>query len=458
MGEGGVGLNILIVGAGKVGATLAEHLSQEGHNITVIDNNEAVIHRVNDTLDVMCVSGPGASPSVLREAGAEEADLLLSTTNMDEVNMLCSLTAKRLGTRYTIARIRDVAYTDDLAALQKDLNIDAVINPEYSSALEISRLLRFPAAANVDTFFRGKVEMIGIRLRADDPMVGKPLSDLYGKTRGILFGAAQRGEEVIIPNGAFVPRENDKLFITGTPQALGAYLVFLGREMPKIDSVFLIGGSRISHYLIRMLLPLGVRVTLVEQNEALCRRFSEWFPEALILHGDGTDQELLASEHFTSNDAFVALTGRDEDNIISSLYASQQGIRKVIAKCNRESYSSVVHATGLDSVVAPRLLTVERILRLVRGLQDKSGSVMTALYRIDDTDVEAAEFILGDTTPNLGLPLMKLPIRQGFLIAALLHDNQVIIPSGSTMLSAGDRVIVISHDEGIQTFTDIFDR
>lgn len=212
-------MNILIVGAGKVGSTLAAYLSQEDHDITIIDNDEDVIQQINDTLDVMCIKGPGAAPSVLREAGAKEADLVLATTNMDEVNMLCALTAKRLGAKYTIARIRDVAYTEDLASLQKDLAIDAVINPEYATALEISRLLRLPAAANVDTFFRGKVEMIGVRVREEDPIVGHPLSDLFGRasTLSILFSAAERKGEVIIPNGSFVPRPGDKLFVTPAP-------------------------------------------------------------------------------------------------------------------------------------------------------------------------------------------------------------------------------------------------
>ena len=217
------------MGAGKVGSTLAAYLSQEDHDIPIIDNDEDVIQQINDTLDVMCIKGPGAAPSVLREAGAKEADLVLATTNMDEVNMLCALTAKRLGAKYTIARIRDVAYTEDLASLQKDLAIDAVINPEYATALEISRLLRLPAAANVDTFFRGKVEMIGVRVREEDPIVGHPLSDLFGRasTLSILFSAAERKGEVIIPDGSFVPRPGDKLFVTGTPKDLSIRKGFL---------------------------------------------------------------------------------------------------------------------------------------------------------------------------------------------------------------------------------------
>lgn len=450
-------MKIIIVGAGKVGSTLADYLSMEEHDITIVDNDERAIQRASNTLDVMCIKGPGAAPSVLREAGAEEADLLLATTNMDEVNMLCALAAKRMGTGYTIARIRDVAYTEDLDALRRDLDIDAVINPEYSAALEISRLLRFPAAADVDTFFRGKVEMIGVLVKNSDHIVGVPLASLFGERRSVLFSAAQRGDQVIIPDGSFVPQAGDKLYITGTPKELSAYLRSLGREMPRIQSAFLVGGGRLAHYLAKLLLATGVRVTIVENKEATCRYLSERLPEVLVLYGDGTDQELLASEHFTNNDAFAALTGRDEDNLVAALYARQQGLRKVVAKCSRDNYAAIGRSAGLDSVVAPKLITVERILRLVRGLQDKSGNVMTALYRIAGDQAEAAEFILQENTPNLGVALKDLRIRKGFLIVALLHEDQVVIPSGGTVLSAGDRVMVISHGQGIQTFQDIFE-
>lgn len=450
-------MKILIVGAGKVGITLAEFLSLEDHDITIVDNDERAIQRAGNTLDVMCIKGPGGSPSVLREAGAEEADLLLATTNMDEVNMLCALTAKRMGTRYTVARIRDVVYTEDLESLRRDLDIDAVINPEYSAALEISRLLRFPAAADVDTFFRGKVEMIGIMVQNGDHIVGVPLASLFEGRRAVLFSAAQRGDEVIIPDGAFIPQAGDKLYITGTPRELAAYLRELGRVLPRIQSVFLVGGGRIAHYLAKLLLPMGVRVTIVERDEAESRRISERLPEVLVLNGDGTDEELLFSEHFTNNDAFVSLTGRDEDNLVAALYARQQGLRKVIAKCSRENYAAIGRSAGLDSVVAPKLIVVERILRIVRGFQDKSGGVMAALYRIADFGAEAAEFILQEDTPNLGKPLKDLHIRKGFLVVALLHQERVVIPSGGTVFSAGDRVIVLSHGKGLQNFRDIFE-
>ena len=252
-------LNILIVGAGKVGSTLAAYLSREDHNVTIIDQNDTAIHRASDTLDVMCIKGPGAAPSVLREAGVEDADLVLATTNLDEVNMLCALTAKRLGAKFTIARIRDLAYTDDLPALQKDLNIDAVINPEYATALEISRLLRFPAAANVDTFFRGKVEMLGIRVQEGDPMVGdssvRPFPSGQQSVDPLLRRRAEgRGDH---PQRRLCTPGGDKLYVTGSPKDLSSYLRTLGRDLPGIHSAFLIGGSRIAHYLSKMLLSMG---------------------------------------------------------------------------------------------------------------------------------------------------------------------------------------------------------
>ena len=440
------GFEAVFVGSGA-GLPMFMHIP--GENLKGVYSANEFLTRIN----LMKAYRPDSDTPIMDLKGKKVAVVGGGNVAMDAVR-----TAKRLGAKFTIARIRDLAYTDDLPALQKDLNIDAVINPEYATALEISRLLRFPAAANVDTFFRGKVEMLGIRVQEGDPMVGIPLSDLFRRASSlsILFSAAERKGEVIIPNGDFVPRVGDKLYVTGSPKDLSSYLRTLGRDLPGIHSAFLIGGSRIAHYLSKMLLSMGVRVTLVESNEAHCRRLSESLPEALILHGDGTDQELLLSEHFTNNDAFIALTGRDEDNLISALYAQQQGLRKVVAKCNRINYSSVVQAAGLDCVVAPKLITVARILRLVRGFEDKSGSVMTALYRISDTDVEAAEFILHENTPHLGIPLKDLEIRKGFLIVALLHENQVVVPSGGTVLSPGDRVIVISHGQGIQTFRDIF--
>lgn len=452
-------MKIIIVGAGKVGFTLAEHLSLEQHDVTIIDRNETAIRHANDALDVMCIKGSGASPATLKAAGAEQADFVLATTSMDEVNMLCSLMAKQLGAKYTIARIRDVDYTADLSLFQRDMNIDMVINPEYSTAIEISHLLRFPPASNIDTFLRGRVELLSTTVKAGDFIIGRSLADLSRKLQPLpfLFCAAQRGSEVIIPNGNFVPQEGDQLYVIGSPMGLHQYFRLLGRYVPKVHSVLLVGGSRIAHYLAKMLDQMHMKVTIVENQEARCHELSERLPNALILLGDGTDQELLITEHFTNHDAFIALTGRDEDNLLISLYAKQQGIKKVISKCNRDNYNSIAHSAGLESILSPKMITVSRILRVVRGFENKKSSIMVALYRFADNEVEAAEFEITSNTLYLGVPLKDLPVKPGVLIAAILHRDKVVIPTGNDTIYPGDRVIIVSHDQSLQEFNDIYE-
>jgi len=451
-------LKIIIVGAGKVGFTLAQHLSMEQHDVIVIDRNDIAIRHASDALDVMCIKGSGVSPATLKAAGAESADFVLATTSLDEVNMLCSLMAKQLGAKYTIARIRDVDYTADLSAFQRDLNIDMVINPEYSTAIEISHLLRFPPAANIDTFLRGRVELLRTTVQQGDFIIGRSLAELSGKlqTLSFLFCAAQRGDEIIIPNGSFVPQEGDQLYVIGSPTGLHQYFRLLGRYVPKVHSVIIVGGSRIAHYLAKMLEHMHMKVTIVDNQEERCQYLSERLPKALILHGDGTDQELLLTEHFTNHDAFIALTGRDEDNLIISLYAKQQGLKKVIAKSNRDNYTGIAHSAGLESILSPKMITVSRILRVVRGFENKKGSIMVALYRFAGSQAEAAEFEITKDTHYLGVPLKDLPVKPGVIISAILHQDKVTIPTGGDILSPGDRVIVVSHDQGLCQFNDIY--
>lgn len=451
-------MKIIIVGAGKVGFTLAEHLSMEQHDVTIIDRNEAAIRHASEALDVMCIKGSGASPATLKAAGAEHADFVLSATSLDEVNMLCSLVAKQLGAKYTIARIRDVDYTADLAAFQRDMNIDMVINPEYSTAIEISHLLRFPPASNIDTFLRGRVELLSTTVQEGDFIIGRSLADLSRKLQPLpfLFCAAERGDDIIIPNGTFVPEVGDRLHVIGSPTGLHQYFRMLGRYIPKVNSVFIVGGSRIAHYLSKMLDQMHMHVTIVENQEDRCQFLSEMLPHALILHGDGTDQEVLATEHFRNHDAFIALTGRDEDNLFISLYAKQQGIKKVIAKSNRDNYTNIAHSAGLESILSPKMITVGRILRVVRGYENTKGSIMIALYRFADSKVEAAEFELTNDTLYLGVPLRDLPLKTGILIAAILHRGKVTIPTGNDAIYSGDRVIIVSRNQSIQEFNDIY--
>ena len=452
-------MKIIIVGAGKVGFALADQLTRDNHDVTVIDSLEEALHRASDALDAMCIKGNGASISVLQEAEADSADVLVASTNLDEVNMVCCMLAKNMGAKYTIARIRNPEYYSDMAQMKQRFGINMVINPENSTAVEISRLLRFPSAANIETFCRGRVELMGLRIQEGDFLVGQPLHALADRLQqlAILFCAAERNGSVVIPNGSFVPQVNDRLFIIGRPDGIDQFFRLLGRYHAKVRSVFVVGGGRISMYLAYLLEKMHIEVKIVERSETRCRAISEKLPRCMVICGDGTDQELLESESLASSDAFVALTDRDEDNLIISLYAMQLGLPKVIAKSNRQNYAGIAHAVGLDSVISPKLITASEILHVVRGMQNSQGSVMKSLYRIADDQAEATEFAVSKTTRNLGTPLRELKLKKGVLVAVIVRKDQVIIPEGSASIQEGDSVIIISKGHTILDVNDIYE-
>ena len=451
-------MNIIIAGSGKVGFTLAEQLVKEEHDVTIVDTDGEALRRASDQLDIMAIQGNGVSAATLREAGASSADLLVAATNSDEVNMVCCLTAKDLGTGHTIARIRNQEYTSSVADLRRNLKIDMAINPENTTAVEISRLLRFPSAANIETFCRGRVELMGFRLQEGDFLINHPLFALPDRVKklSLLFCAVDRGGEVSIPNGSFVPQAEDKLYMIGQPDSLDQFFRQLGRYAPKVKQVFLVGGGKVSVYLANILDRLGIRLKIVERSEERCRLLSERFPRVTVICGDGTDSELLESESLTASDAFIALTDRDEDNLIISLYAMQQGLGKVITKCNRQNYAGIVRSLGLDSVISPKLVTASHIVRVVRGLQNSQGSVMNSLHRIANGGAEAMEFTVGPGTWNLGVPLKDLKLRLGVLLAVIVRKNDIIIPEGSSFLQEGDRVIIIARGGGVLNLNDIY--
>ena len=451
-------MKIIIIGTGKVGFSLAEQLLNEKHDITIVDTQDSALRRATDALDIMSVKCNGVSTDTLREAGAEDADLLVAATNSDEVNMVCCLTAKHLGAKYTIARIRNPEYNLGLHELKKNMGIDMVINPENATAVEISRLLRFPSAANIETFCRGRVELMGFRLQEGDFLVNQPLHALSAQVKqlSLLVCAVDRDGEVTIPNGSFVPQVGDKLYLIGRPTSLDQFFRLLGRYSPKVKTVFIVGGGKISVYLTAILEKMKMRVKIVELSEKRCRLVSEMMPRTTVICGDGTDQELLESERMSAADAFVALTDRDEDNLIISLYAMQQGMHKVVTKCNRQNYTGIARAVGLDSVISPKLITAAQILQLVRGMQNSQGSVMNTLYRIADGKTEAMEFTVGPSTRHLNVPLRDLHLHKGILIAVIMRDGEIIIPEGSSCIQEGDSVIIISRDRPILDLNDIY--
>lgn len=452
-------MKILIAGCGKVGLTLAQHLSAENHDVTIVDTRDAALKRASDTLDVMCLKGSATSMPVLRQAQADRSDVVIAATGSDEINMLCCHCAKRLGVKYAAARVRNAEYSADMEGLKTELGINLVINPEHAAAVEISRLIRLPSAANIETFRRGEVELVGFPTQEGDFLNGQPLSQLAPVLRplSILFCAVERGEEFFIPGGNFVIQKGDTVYVMGEPAGISQFFRRLGRDVQKIRSVFIVGGGRIAYYLIRQLKGFGLKVKLVEKDEARCRQIAEQFPQALVICGDGTDPELLSAEHLSGSDAFVALTDRDEENLIISLYAMQSGVSKVVAKSNREDYFGIARSAGLASLVSPKLTTANLILRTVRGMQNKKGSVMTALHRIAGGKAEAAEFLVNRTTRHLGVPLKDLKLKKGVLAAMIYRKGKIIIPEGSTALEEGDSVIIISSNAGIIDVNDIYD-
>ena len=444
-----------------MGGTVAEHLSDEGHNVTIVDTSEEALDRLSNQLDVMCLKGNCTSRDLLLEAGVRDCDVLIASTASDEINLLCCHCAHNLGVPYTVARVRGTEYANDLDTLKQDLGITMLINPELASAVEISRLLRFPSAANIDTFARGRVELISFHIQENDFLVGRSLASLAPKIQGlpVLFCAVERGEDVFIPNGATVLNKDDRVYMAGTPNGIHQLFKLLGRQTHKIRNVFIIGGGRIAFYLLVQLERLGMNCKVVERSDVRCRALAEEFPHSLIIHGDGTDPELLTEERMAASDAFIALTDRDEDNLIISLYAHQAGVSKVVAKSNRQNYTAIAHSAGVESVVSPKMTTAGQILRLVRGLQNSKGSAMTALYRIAEGKAEAMEFAVTPSTRHLGIPLKDLrqKLRKGILIAVIVRGTKVIIPEGSTTLERGDNVIVVARNSGILDLNDIYE-
>ena len=451
-------MNIIIVGSGKVGTHIAQQLVREKHDVTIIDHNEEILRRLSETLDIMTIKGNGISTDVLQEANVHNADLIIAATSEDEVNMVCCLTAKKMGAKYAIARIRTPEYSDSIVELKENLKIDMVINPELSTAVEISRLLRFPSATDIDTFCRGRIELMGFRLQEGDFICGKALMDLPHSVKKLqlLFCVADRNGDVCIPKGSFVPMPGDKLYMIGHPSSFDKFFKLLGRYTPKVNKVFVIGGGKVGNYLFDQLTKMKIKLKVIERKEAQCLYVSEHFPEAMVINGDGSDQELLDSENLSNYDAFVALTDRDEDNLIISLYAMQHGIHKIVTKCNKQNYVGLAHSIGLESVVSPKMITASHILHRVRGMQNSQGSVMNSLHQIAEGEAEAIEFTATKSTKNMGKPLKNLKIKPNILVAVIVRGKDIIIPEGNTHIQMGDSVIIINRGDVILDLNDIF--
>ena len=452
-------MKIIIVGAGKVGTELIRHLSP-AHRVTVIDRDPQLIENLVSLYDVMAVCGNGGSYEVQKEAEVDKAELLIAATSMDELNVMVCLVAKKLGVKHTIARVRNPEYESQLRFMREELGLTMAINPEKAAAREIARVLRFPAAVKVESFSKGRLELVEYRVPEGSLLHGMTLSDLYHSTRiRVLICAVTRGEETVIPGGDFVLQTGDMIYLTSSPAQLEQFFRHLGVFRKGASSVMLVGASKIGYYLANDLLEMGMSVKIIERDEKLCAAISEALPGALVIAGDGTDSDLLLEEGIEQTDAFVAITGSDETNILMGMRAGRQaGERcKVVVKINRKSLVDFVSGEHIiDSVVSARSVTTELIVQYVRAMESASGTGIKTLHRLVDGAVEALEFHVPKTGAFLGVPLKDLRLKRGILLAGIVRrDGSILIPSGGTVLEAGDDVIVVTTNTTLQKLEDI---
>lgn len=449
-------MRIVIVGCGKVGTTLAEQLNREKHEIVLIEKNPEVLQGVTNTLDLIGVAGNGASDAVLREAGAATADLLIAVTTTDELNLLCCLIAKKVGVRNTIARVRNPEYSQEIRLVQEDLGLSMVINPEFAAAAEIAQLLRFPSAIKIDTFAKGRAEILKLHIPAASALDGMRIRDISSRLRTrVLVCAVERGDAVEIPTGDYVLRQGDRVSIVASPRKAVEFFRKAGVTAGRVNTAMLVGGGKITYYLARQLIEDGIQVKIIEMNKTRCEELSELLPEAMILQGDGTDRELLAEEGLSRMDAFASLTDVDEENVLLSLYAGAKSKAKLITKINRLALEEIVSSMPLGSIISPKFITAEHIVRYVRAMQNSLGSNVETLYKIVDNQVEALEFRVREKTSFLGQPLETLPLRNNLLVACINRQGRIITPSGKDTLELGDTVVVVTTNTGLSDLKDI---
>ncbi len=451
-------MKIVIIGDGKVGNTLTQELTREGHDLMVIDSRKDVLTQAEERLDVMVMQGNGASVEVQRQAGVASCDLMIAVTSADEINFMCCMIARKLGCKYTIARSRNPEYEEALYLLRDDLGLSLAVNPEKTAAREIFGLLQFPSFLKRDVFAKGRAEIVGIPIHAGSKLDGMSLQTLYKTLRvQVLVCAVERGSDVMIPSGDFVLREGDNAYVTAPTQQLLTLVKSLKLETGKIHSVMIIGGSRISHYLTQMLSDVGIHVKILENNTQRCNRLSAELPAATVVCADGTSFQTLIEEGLEETDAVVTLTDIDEQNLIVSMFANQKRVSKVVTKINRTEYEEILRKTGTECVVTPRLLVTNDILRYVRAMENSQGDNVLALHRMVGGRVEALEFRVNSNTAYKGIPLKNIPLKPNYLLAVINHKGSVLIPSGEHCFYEGDSVVLVTTTgSSLNSLNEIF--
>lgn len=450
-------MHIIVIGNGKIGSTITEQLSAEGHDIVVIDNSEARAADAQNLRDIIAIHGNGATRAVQLKAGAQSADLLIAVTNDDEVNLLCCLVAKKLGTKYTIARVRNPEYSDDLALMRDELGLSLTINPDFNAAQDIFSVLRFPGVLNVEKFSKGRVEIAEFRLPKDSPLASLDLIEISRRHKiKFLICAVRRDEETFIPSGGFTLMPDDRISFVAAPEESEKLLRTAGIAVRTPKKVIIVGAGRISHYLARMLRLIGVHPTIIDRSIDKCKQISAHLPDCLVIHGDGSDRELLAEEGIDHADAFVAATDTDEINILLSMYATSVKVPKVVTKVSRFSIVELVGDEKLGSIISPKEVSADQVISYVRALESSAASNVETLYRVVDNTVEALEFNVREPDKRLlDIPLKDLNLRKNLLIGCIIRHNKIIVPNGQDCIKLGDRLIVVTTILGLSDLHNI---
>lgn len=451
-------MKTVIIGNGKVGSTLASMLAKEKHDVTVIDINASALEKTKNTQDVMCVEGNGIDKDIQKEASVNKSGLVIATTQYDEVNLLCCLIAKKLGAKRTVARVRNPEYYKQIDFIREDLGLSMVINPEAITANEILRVLITPEAADVEVFEKGRMELVEYKIPDQSLIADCSLREIYKRTKiKFLICAVQRDDDIYIPGGNFILRSGDRISIAAPHKEIEQFFKMAGSIKDKIKACIIVGGGRICYYLTKALLGMGMHVKIIEKDLDICKQFAELFPKASVIQGDGTDQDLLTEEGLSKADAFVALTGIDEENIIMSLYAKNNSDAKAVTKINRESYVGLASQIGLDCILSPKYLSTNSVLAYVRSI-DNTDSKVESVYHIVNNRIEAAEFKIRENIPGLtGLALKDIKTKKDILICSVVRGRQVIIPDGSTKIELNDSVVIISKEQHFLDIKDILE-
>lgn len=447
-------MKIVIAGAGRVGYSVARELSKENHDIVVIEQNEAKLKEVSNNLDVLTLSGNAASYDTLKQAELKNADLLIAVTEADEVNLLCCLAAKKLGVTHTIARVRNRDYFRQTAFLKDELGLSMTINPEEETASEISRILRFPFASKVESFANSKAESVEIKVSENSVLNNMKVADLRIKLGNVLVCAVSRNKEAFIPRGDFIIKAGDRLNVIGSYNEINEFIKKLGKSH-KTKNLLVLGGGNIAYYLAHQLKGSGISMKVIERKKDACDKLKDAFPKVNIVYGNGTNPDILFEEGIEVADAFVAITGDDEDNIISSMFAISSGVEKVITKIKEGRFIRMLEADQLDSIVQPSSIATQKVVRYVRSMQNAYDSSIDALYYLFEQSVEILEFRANESFQYCGVPFKELPVSQDAIISAIIRKGSCIVPGGDDYITAGDIVIVTTTRKGISSLDDI---